>query len=95
MGAYFGSELPPSPENGGKKKKKGRESNRPYTDTYLIGLRMGLSCEELRVIEYPAILWLMHEYNSMNKIDEKESESSKQTGERMATEADIRALMYM
>ena len=56
---------------------------------------MGLSCEELREIEYPTMLWLMHQYNRMNETDEVESESSKQAEYRMATEADIRALMFM
>lgn len=74
---------------------KGRETTRPYTDTYLIGLRIGLSCEELRVISYPAILWLIHEYNRMNETDGEEKESSKATERRMATEADVRALMFM
>ena len=37
----------------------------------------------------------MYEYNRMNEIDGTESESSKEAGYRMATEADIHALMFM
>lgn len=82
--------MPPSPsKNGRGKKAKGRVTKRPYTDTYLIGLRIGLSCEELREISYPAILWLIHEYNLMNADDESETDC------RDATASDVRALMMM
>ena len=56
---------------------------------------MGLSCEELRRIAYPEMLWLMYQYNLMNETDGVESESSKQAEYRMATDADVRALMFM
>ena len=85
--------MPPSPEkNGGKRKAKGRASTRPYADTYLIGLRIGLSCEELRSISYPAIVWLIHQYTLMNEPAEK---VERKDGARMATDADVRALMFM
>lgn len=87
--------MPPSRNQNEGRKSKGRETSRPYTDTYIVGLRIGLSCEELRSISYPAILWLIYEYNRMNEVDGTESESSKEAGYRMATEADIRALMFM
>lgn len=85
--------MPPSPsENGGKARRKGRASARPYADTYLVGLRIGLSCEELHRVTYPEILWLVHEYSLMN-----EAEEGKKGGEeaREATDADVRALMFM
>ena len=84
--------MPPSPENGGKRKGKGRVSTRPYADTYLVGLRIGLSCEELREIPYPAIMWLIHEYNLMAAQDDGEDA---RCDVRMATDADVRALMFM
>lgn len=85
--------MPPSrDENGGKKKSGGRVSTRPYTDAYLVGLRIGLSCGELREVTYPALMWLIHQYNLMNEAD---GEDEKRDESRMATDADIRALMFM
>lgn len=83
--------MPPSPSENGGKSKKGRVSTRPYADAYLVGLRIGLSCGELREISYPALLWLIHQYNLMNEPDEEDSGD----GARKATDADVRALMFM
>ena len=82
---------PPPSENGGKGKERGRASARPYADAYLVGLKIGLSCEELREISYPAIMWLVHQYVEMNRSDEVE----RKDGPRKATDADVRALMFM
>ena len=84
--------MPPSrSQNEGKRKSKGRVSTRPYADTYLVGLSIGLSCEELREISYPGIMWLIHQYSQMHEDEEEE----KSEGARQATDADIRALMLM
>ena len=83
---------PPPSQNDGKGKNAGRASARPYADAYLVGLRIGLSCDELREIPYPAIMWLIHQYTAMSESAEERSKGKNQDA-RTATEADIRAVV--
>ena len=59
---------------------------------YLLALRIGLSCEELRRVQYSTLLWLIHRYGEMSNTSESKSQDEEV---REATDADLQLLMMM
>ena len=55
-----------------------------------MGLRIGLSCDELRRIGYSEISWLLYRWSEMNAPESKTNPDV-----RDATAADIRTLTMM
>ena len=53
-----------------------------------MGLRIGLSCDELRRIGYAEISWLLHRWVEMNAVEG-------QSDVRDATTSDVKKLMMM
>lgn len=56
---------------------------------YIMALRIGLDCAEIRRISYCALSWLIYRYTELTGAsDDKDAP-------RKATDADIKALMMM
>lgn len=56
---------------------------------YVMALRIGLDCAEIRRISYCALSWLIYRYSEMNGAGEDDD------APRKATDADIMALTMM
>ena len=55
-----------------------------------MGLRIGLSCDELRRVGYCELSWLLHRWCELNATEKVGSSDV-----RDATDADVHALMMM